>query len=97
MCVGVGDVLGLPTIEPKNPSSDWGFIILEVFTGLDEMYFLQLFFFISGFFVPKSFDKKGSFVFLQEHIKRLGIPFVVYTFLIGPYVQIGLDYLFFYD
>ena len=95
MCVGVGDVLGLPTIEPKNPSSDWGFIILEVFTGLDEMYFMQLFFFISGFFVPRSFDKKGSVVFLQERIKRLGIPPVVYTFCIGPYVQTGLANLFF--
>jgi hypothetical protein len=58
---------------------------------------MQLFFFISGFFVPRSFDKKGSVVFLQERIKRLGIPPVVYTFCIGPYVQAGLAYLFFND
>jgi len=64
---------------------------------LTVLYFMQLFFFISGFFVPKSFDKKGSFVFLQERIKRLGIPPVVYTFCIGPYVQMGLQYLLFYN
>lgn len=83
-------------MEPKNPSSDWGLKILDVFTDLNSRYFMQLFFFISGFFAPKSFDKKGSFVFLQERIKRLGIPPVVYTFFIGPYIQVGLEYLFFY-
>ena len=36
-------------------------------------------------------------MFLQERIKRLGIPPVVYTFFIGPYVQAGLQYLFFND
>lgn len=56
---------------------------------------MQLFFFFSGFFVPKSLDKKGYVVFLQERIKRLGIPSVVYSFLIGPYIQIGFGYLFF--
>lgn len=71
--------------------------ILEVFVVVNETYFMQLFFFISGIFVPQSFDKKGSFVFLQERIKRLGIPPVVYTFFIGPYVQGGLVHLFFYD
>ena len=36
-------------------------------------------------------------MFLQERIKRLGIPPVVYTFCIGPYVQTGLEYLLFYN
>jgi len=99
ICVGEqGEFVGwLPTIASKNPSSDWGLQILNAFMALTVLYFMQLFFFISGFFVPKSFDKKGSFVFLQERIKRLGIPPVVYTFFIGPYVQTGLQYLFFYN
>ena len=90
------DIGFVPVIESENPSSDWGVAISTIFCGLNASYFMQLFFFISGFFVPRSFDKKGSVVFLQERIKRLGIPPVVYTFCIGPYVQTGLEYLLFY-
>ena len=42
-----------------------------------------------GYFVPKSFDKKGLYEFLFDRVKRLGIPFVVYTYLLGPYVYAG--------
>ena len=34
-------------------------------------------------------------MFLQERIKRLGIPSVVYSFFLGPYIQSGFGYLFF--
>jgi len=56
---------------------------------------MNLFFFYSGFFVPKSFDKKGRYDFLFDRVKRLGIPFVVYSFLIGPYIEGGFASLFF--
>merc|ERR1712188_5651 len=47
----------------------------------------NLFFFLSGYFVPRSFDKKGAYVFITERAKRLGIPFVVYIFLLGPFCR----------
>jgi len=72
-----------------------GVIVLTTFSRSNATYFMALFFFYSGFFVPKSFDKKGSKVFLLERVKRLGIPVVVYSFLIGPYLQNGLYYLLF--
>lgn len=56
---------------------------------------MGLFFFYSGYFVPKSYDKKGRYDFLFDRVKRLGIPFVVYTFLLGPYLQNGLTHVFF--
>ena len=51
---------------------------------------VSLFFFFSGYFVPKSsFDKRGTHVFLVERAKRLGIPFVLIAFVvIGPYSTI---------
>jgi len=92
MLVGGGTTIwGVPVIYTDN----WGSKALNLFITTNASYFMQLFFFFSGYFVPKSFDKKGSVVFLQERIKRLGIPSVVYSFLIGPYVQIGFGYLFF--
>ncbi|KAL7552949.1 hypothetical protein ACHAWF_016190 [Thalassiosira exigua] len=78
----------------KNPHN-WGSIVLNIFTMINASYFMNLFFFYSGFFVPKSFDKKGLYDFLFDRVKRLGIPYVVYQFFIGPYVYTGFMHLFF--
>jgi len=78
----------------SNPTS-WGAVTLTSFVGTNASYFMNLFFFYSGFFVPKSFDKKGRYDFLFDRVKRLGIPFVVYSFLIGPYIEGGFASLFF--
>lgn len=43
----------------------------------------------SGYFVPKSLDKKGIHEFLFDRAKRLLIPFVVYNFFFGTYVEYG--------
>lgn len=63
-----------------------GSIALTVFSSLNKSYFMSCFFFYSGYFSPKSYDKKGAYVFLFERIKRLGIPYSIYNFIIGPYV-----------
>ena len=70
----------------------WGNIILFIFTVTNASYFMNLFFFYSGYFVPKSFDKKGMYSFLFDRAKRLGVPFVVYTFFLGPFVYSGESY-----
>ena len=43
----------------------------------------------SGYFVPKSLDKKGTHEFLFDRAKRLLIPFVVYNFFLGTFVEYG--------
>ena len=63
--------------------------VFEVFITTNTGYFMNLFFFYSGYFVPNSFDKKGRYTFLFDRVKRLGLPFVLYTFLIGPYIEFG--------
>ena len=42
-----------------DPSS-WGSFILLTFVDTNASYFMSLFFFYSGYFVPKSYDKKGK-------------------------------------
>lgn len=53
----------------------------------NQSYFMALFFFYSGYFTPRSFDKKGRHAFLQDRLRRLGIPFVFCSFLWYPYVE----------
>jgi len=78
-----------------NDMNNWGTIILALFIDTNASYFMGLFFFYSGYFVPKSYDKKGRYNFLFDRVKRLGVPFVVYSFLLGPYLQNGLLHVFF--
>merc|ERR1712187_171596 len=54
------------------------------FRVLNETYFMELFFFVSGFFTPSSFDRKGVKAFLADKFKRLGIPAVAWYFVLGP-------------
>ena len=44
------------------------------FFSTNAAFFMGLYFFISGFFVPRSFDKQGAKQFVQKKLLRLGIP-----------------------
>merc|ERR1712113_451915 len=66
-----------------------------VFSGLNQSYFMSLFFFFSGYFSPRSLNKKGTYMFLFDKLKRLGIPLIIMLYVWEPYVQKGVDYLLF--
>jgi len=88
---GGGPIIG--NKEDIDPNKNWYFKLLNFFLYHNSAYFMGLFFYYSGFFVPKSFDKKGQRNFLFERVKRLGIPRVVCCFIINPYALSGLQYL----
>jgi peptidoglycan/LPS O-acetylase OafA/YrhL len=45
---------------------------------------MPMLFFLAGYFVPGSFDRKGSPFFLKDRCYRLGWPTLLYMFLLGP-------------
>jgi surface polysaccharide O-acyltransferase-like enzyme len=45
---------------------------------------MGLFFLISGYFTPGSFNRKGPRRFFKDRLLRLGIPLLCYDFVIGP-------------
>lgn len=47
------------------------------FFSVNACFFMGLFFFISGHFAPKSYDKQGFAVFVKKKLLRLGLPLVV--------------------
>jgi len=69
------------------------YIWKDSFVLICQSYFMNLFFFVSGYFIPKSLDRKGTNVFLIDRAKRIGIPFVISNFILVPYVNRGFDYL----
>ena len=54
------------------------------FTSVNHSYFMGLFLLVSAYFVPGSYDRKGAVQFLKDRLVRLGIPLVVYCWILRP-------------
>ncbi|REK74178.1 acyltransferase family protein [Paenibacillus paeoniae] len=59
-------------------------VLLTIFTAVCQSFFMGLFFFISSYFFPISYERKGAVQFLRGRLVRLGIPLLIYYFVIGP-------------
>ena len=51
-----------------------------------QAFSMGLFFLISGYFTPGSYDRKGPRKFFKDRLLRLGIPILCYDFIIGPLI-----------
>ncbi|GMH81318.1 hypothetical protein TL16_g08892 [Triparma laevis f. inornata] len=58
--------------------------------AMNQSYFMCVFFFISGYFTPSSFEKKGRQLFLRDKFKRLGIPYILFAFVLS--LVLGMIY-----
>lgn len=65
-------------------------VILSWHNGTVQAFSMGLFFLISGYFTPGSYDRKGSRPFLTDRLLRLGIPILCYDFIIGPLIAYPL-------
>jgi len=54
------------------------------FLIVNQAYFMGLFLLISAYFVPGSYDRKGTGRFLKDRLIRLGIPLALYSWIIRP-------------
>jgi len=79
-------------VEPtKNVSV---IILLVLFQLSNQAWFMGLFFLISGYFSPLSFDHRGPVRFVRDRLVRLGIPVLAFSFLIGPLTfAIGVSHI----
>jgi surface polysaccharide O-acyltransferase-like enzyme len=75
-------------VEPPltNPLA---FMVGLVFVLFNQGWFMGALFLIAGYFTPGSFDRKGSGSFLKGRLLRLGIPLIIWIFVISPISSIG--------
>ncbi len=59
-------------------SSNW----LGPFFMFNSAFFMGFFFFISGYFVSGSYDRKGGLVFIRDRVIRLGVPLVLVSLFV---------------
>ena len=57
---------------PSNPAEFMPWI--WHFFSTNAAFFMGLYFFISGYFVPRSFDRQGAKQFVHKKLLRLGVP-----------------------
>jgi glucans biosynthesis protein C len=72
-------------VDPAK--SEIASILLTLVTGTVQAFSLGLYFFISGYFTPGSYDRKGMGRFWKDRLIKLGIPLIVYTFLLSRIPQ----------
>jgi len=65
------------------------FLNLLVFTLVNQAWFMGALFLLSGCFTPASYDRKGPVSFLKDRLVRLGLPLLIFYFLLGPLSSIG--------
>jgi len=75
-------------LEPAY-SNILALIVLVMFQLINQAYFMGFFFLISGYFTPGSFERKGLRSFLKDRLIRLGIPLLVFMFVLNPIASIG--------
>jgi glucans biosynthesis protein C len=76
-------------VEPPSPADRLTSPLLLVFVLINQAYFMGFFFLLAGYFTPGSFDRKGSTAFLKDRLLRLGIPLLVFLFVLSPISFIG--------
>jgi hypothetical protein len=65
------------------------FLVLLMFVLFNQAWFMGALYLIAGNFTPGSFDRKGSGTFLKGRLVRLGIPLLIWIFILNPVSAIG--------
>jgi glucans biosynthesis protein C len=79
--------LGSWYFHDRRPISDATLVFYAAWQMYLQAFFMGLLFFIAGYFVPGSFDRKGARMFIRDRLFRLGLPVLLYMFVVGPITE----------
>lgn len=60
-------------------------MLLSLFTGFNQAFFMGLFFLLAGYFTPRAVDRRGPVAYMRERALRLGLPLIIYFLLLSPF------------
>lgn len=67
-----------------------GFIYV-FFLAANQAFFMGLLFLFAGYFTVPSFERKGSGQFIADRALRLGIPILIFIYIIDPLMKYALN------
>ena len=79
--------LGSWYFTDRTPLSRPAFLFFAAWQMYLQSFFMGLLFFVAGYFLPASFDRKGPARFLRDRAFRLGLPVLFYMFVLGPVTE----------
>lgn len=68
----------------QKTASETAKIPMTLFVAVNQSFFMGFFFFLSAYFIPSSYDRKGPAKFIKDRLLRLGIPLVFYSLVLSP-------------
>jgi peptidoglycan/LPS O-acetylase OafA/YrhL len=77
-------------IDPPRSAETLGGLVLGVFVLFNQGWFMGALFLLAGYFTPGSFERKGPGSFLKDRLVRLGIPLLIFYFVLSPLSAIGI-------
>jgi hypothetical protein len=66
-------------------------LLFGIFQSFTQAYSMGLLFLFAGYFIPGALERKGAKRFVKDRLFRLGVPVLVYIFIIHP-VCIAIAY-----
>ena len=76
-------------VDPPKTESLAGFAMV-LFVFFNQAWFMGALFLLAGYFTPGSFERKGTGSFLKSRLIRLGIPLIIWIFILNPFSNIGI-------
>jgi peptidoglycan/LPS O-acetylase OafA/YrhL len=67
-----------------KPSATISSLLMTMFCGTNQAYFMGFFFLLAGYFTPGSLERKGYARFIGDRFLRLGLPLLTFGLLLGP-------------
>ncbi len=95
-------VLSMHASDTYSPFGNWYYVdrqatgfgtalFFGIYQSFLQAFFMAVLFFIAGYFAAASFDRKGFSTFARDRSFRLGVPTLLYMFVIGPLSQYFLS------
>jgi peptidoglycan/LPS O-acetylase OafA/YrhL len=76
---------GAPFYYAEPPFTEpLAYLVLLAFGVFNQAWFMGALFFLAGYFTPGSYERKGQAAFLKGRLRRLGIPLLLFFFVLGP-------------
>ena len=68
-------------------------IVFGLYGSFSQAWFMGILFFLAAFFATRSLARRGPAAFVVERLFRLGIPLLIYQFVIDPFIgYVIMDY-----
>ena len=95
-------VLSMHACDTYSPFGNWYYVdrqtasfgaklFFGAYQSFLQAFFMAVLFFIAGYFSASAYDRKGLSQFVIDRFVRLGLPSLLYMFVIGPLTQYFLS------